>query len=114
VLDYVRIYPAAGDTEPIEWERLVRQRQVIAALRDQIGRPETMARLPTLVPQFYYDAVSDLSLKQVLSLACLLQGPDLSIEHLSLAPGMVTVGPDHVLTPDMEEITSFLESSFIQ
>ena len=93
---------------------LVRQRQVIAALRDQIGRPETMVQLPVLVPQFYYDVVSDLSLKQILSLTCVLQESDVSIEHLSLAPDVVTAGPDHVLTPNMEEITSFLETSFMK
>ena len=110
VLDYISIYPAAGDKEPIEWARLERQRQVIAACQAQLVRPQTLA----LVPRFYQDVVTDLSLRQVVALACALQAPGASIEYLSLAPDMVTVGPDNVLTPKMDEIKAFLETSFMQ
>jgi hypothetical protein len=114
VLDYVRIYPAVGDTSPIEWERQTRQGQVLDALRAQLARPQTLTRLPALIRQFYQDVVTDLSLRQALSLACVLQMPDVSIEHLALEPDMVTVGPENALTPKMEQIMAFLEASFIQ
>jgi len=114
VLDYMSIYLAAGDAEPSEWARLARQGQVIAALRDQLARPETVTRLSVLIPRFYQDVVTDLGLRQVLALACALQAPDVSIEHLALEPDMVTVEPDNVLTPNVEEIVAFLETSFLQ
>jgi LCP family protein required for cell wall assembly len=113
-LDYVRIYPAAGDTSPIEWERLARQRQVLDALRTQLTRPQVVVRLPSLIRQFYQDVVTDLSLSQISSLACVLQTPDVPIEHLALAPDMVTVGPGEMLSPKLEPIMAFLETSFIQ
>jgi hypothetical protein len=113
-LDYFSVYPAAGDAQPIEWERLVRQRQVIAALRTQLIRPQTAARLPALIRRFYYDVVTDLGLSQALSLACVLQAQEASIEYLALAPDMVIAEPEKVLTPKMDEIMTFLETSFIQ
>jgi hypothetical protein len=112
VLDYVSIYPAAGDASPIEWARLERQRQVIAACKAQLARPLSMARLAVMVPRFYQDIVTDLSLRQVSALACVLQAPDVSVEHLALGPEMVTVGPDETLSPKMDLIAAFLDTSF--
>jgi hypothetical protein len=114
VLDYVRIYPAVGDASPIEWARLERQRQVVAAARAQLAQPATVARLAVQVPGVYQDVVTDLSLNQVSALACVLQEPGLSIESLALGPDMVTVGPDETLSPNMERIAAFLETSFIR
>jgi anionic cell wall polymer biosynthesis LytR-Cps2A-Psr (LCP) family protein len=113
-LDYVRIYPAAGDTSPIEWERAVRQRQVLDALRAQLAQLQTVTRLPSLIRRFYQDVVTDLSLSQIFTMACVLQAPDVSIEYLEFTPDMVTVGPGEVLSPNMEPILAFLETAFIQ
>jgi anionic cell wall polymer biosynthesis LytR-Cps2A-Psr (LCP) family protein len=113
-LDYARIYPAVGDTSPIEWERLERQRQVVYSLGAQLTRPQNVVRLPALIRQFYQDLVTDLSLNEAYALACVLQAPDVSFEDLALSPDMVTVGPDEMLMPKMEQIRAFLESSFIQ
>jgi hypothetical protein len=114
VLDYVRIYPAAGDASPIEWARLERQQQVIEASRDQLFRPWAAARLAVQVPRFYQDVVTDLSLAQVFALACVLQAPEASVEFLALEPGMVTEGPNQILVPNMEAIMAFLETEFNQ
>jgi hypothetical protein len=38
----------------------------------------------------------------------------ISIKHLSLAPEMVSAGPDDVLKPNAGQITGFLETSFSQ
>ena len=113
-LDYVRIYPAAGDRSPIEWERTARQRQVLDALRVQLARPETVMRLPALIHEFYQDVVTDLSLNQISTLACVLESEDVWIEQLALGPEMVSVGPDQMLRPKMELVMAFLETSFIQ
>jgi len=113
-LDYVRIYPAVGDRSPIEWERTVRQRQVLDALRVQLARPQILMRLPALTRRFYQDVVTDLSLNQVFTLACVLQTADVSIEQLALGPEMVTVGAEETLSPKMELIMAFLETSFLQ
>jgi anionic cell wall polymer biosynthesis LytR-Cps2A-Psr (LCP) family protein len=115
-LDYVRIYPAVGDVSPLEWERTARQRQVLDAIRAQLFRPQTVARLPALTRRFYQDVVTDLSLSQIFTLACVQQTQDVSIEHLALGPEMVTVGggPKEMLHPKMELIMAFLETSFIR
>jgi LCP family protein required for cell wall assembly len=113
-LDFVRIYPAAGDASPIEWARLERQRQVIYALGAQLTRPQIVVRLPALIRQFYQDVVTDLSLNEAYALTCVLQAPDVSFEDLALSPDMVTVGPDEMLMPKMEHIQDFVETSFIQ
>ena len=66
------------------------------------------------MPSFYQDVVTDLSLRRVLALACVLREPGVSIEHLALGPDMVTVGPKETLSPKMEPIAAFLETSFKQ
>lgn len=113
-LDYVVIYPAVGDQAPTEWERLARQEQVLAALKAQLARPETMLKLPGAVSRFYQDVVTDLSLSQVLALGCLANEPDLSLAHVSLATDMVTQGPDKILYPKMDEIVAYLQAAFIE
>jgi hypothetical protein len=113
-LDYLQIYPAAGDPSPIEWARTERQQQVIDASLAQLFRPASAIRLPVLVPRFYQDVVTDLSLRQVFALACILQAPGVSIEYLALEPDMVTEGANQILYPDMEKILAFLDTSFKQ
>jgi anionic cell wall polymer biosynthesis LytR-Cps2A-Psr (LCP) family protein len=114
VLDYVSIYPAAGDAPPEEWERFERQDQVLRALYAQFTRPETLLSLPGLIRQFHQDVVTDLGLNQVLALACLLQEPDVSIEHLELGADLVTPGEGNILLPETDQIGVYLETAFLQ
>jgi len=114
VLDYVSIYPAAGDAPPEEWERFERQNQVLRALYAQFTRPETLLSLPGLIRQFHQDVVTDLGLSQVLALACLLQEPDVSIEYLELGADLVTPGEGNILLPETDRIVAYLETEFLQ
>ncbi|MBN1933723.1 MAG: LCP family protein [Anaerolineae bacterium] len=114
VLDYVRIIQAPGDASPSEWDRIDRQKQVLQALYAQLTRPATLAKLPALVHEFYLDVVTDLNVNQFLSLACLLQEPDVSIVYLELGADLVTVGPDRVLVPKTEQVIQFIDTRFIQ
>jgi anionic cell wall polymer biosynthesis LytR-Cps2A-Psr (LCP) family protein len=116
VLDYVSIYPAVGDNEPLtEWERFERQKQVLQALYAQVTSLETLPKLPKLLWQFHQDVVTDLGLTEALSLACMLQEPDLSIEYLELDPALVTPGEGIILLPKTDEIIKDLEEmGFVQ
>lgn len=115
VLDYVTIYPAAADTPPTEWERLDRQEQVLRALRDQLIRPQTLFRFPRLIRRFHQDVVTDLGLGDILTLACMLQESDLTIEHLELPSELFTPGEGKTLFPKTDEIVAYLqETGFIE
>jgi hypothetical protein len=114
VLDYVSMYSSVGGESLPEWERLERQNQVLRALYAQVIRPETLLKLPSLFRQFHQDVVTDLGLGQILALACILQEPDLSIEHLELDPALVTPGEGNILLPKTDQIIAYLETEFVQ
>ncbi|MCP4536812.1 MAG: LCP family protein [Chloroflexi bacterium] len=115
VLDYVSMISTTVEQEPpTEWGRLERQEQVIQALYAQLAQPETLLKLPNLLRQFQQDVVTDLGLSQMLILACMLQEPDVSIEHLELDTDLVTPGEDNILLPKTDQIITYLETTFVQ
>jgi polyisoprenyl-teichoic acid--peptidoglycan teichoic acid transferase len=114
VLDYVSIYPAVGDEEPIELERFKRQRQVLRAIHAQVISIKTLLHSPDLIRRYHQYVVTDLGLNHLLALACLLQEPGLSVEYLELTPDLFTPGEGKILFPKTDEIIQYIETEFVQ
>jgi len=108
VLEYVRIFRTAGDPDPTEWERLARQKQILDALQEQLTRPEIVIRLPGLLRHFYADVVTDLTLGDTFTTACLARHDDVTVETLEIGPELVEPVEGQGLVPKMEELTAFL------
>ncbi len=99
-LEYA-IAPTASD----QWNGFDRQTLVLYALFQKILSPETLPRLPTIIPQFLQVATTDLSLQEMLNLSCISQ--QISKEQTvfaEVAPEDVTFGDSGVLYPNMEAI----------
>ena len=112
VLEYVRIFQTAGDPDPTEWERLARQKQILDALQEQLTRPEIIIRLPGLLRRFYADVVTDLTLGDTLTTACLARHDDVTVETLEIGPELVERVQGEGLLPKMEELAAFLAAEF--
>jgi LCP family protein required for cell wall assembly len=112
VLEYVRIYRTAGDSDPTEWERLARQKQILDALQEQLTRPEVIIRLPGLLRHFYADVVTDLTLGDTFTMACLARHDEVSVETLAIGPELVEPVEGQGLVPQMEELSAFLAAEW--
>ena len=99
-LEYA-IAPTASD----QWNGFDRQTLVLNALFRKILSPETLPRLPALIPQFLQVATTDLSLQEMLNLLCISQqiSRDQTI-FAEVAPEDVTFGASGVLYPNMDAI----------
>ena len=96
-----------------EWSRIARQQLVLRALYTQIRQPATLLKLPDLVREFHRNVATDFSVRQALTLACVLESPDITIEYLEIGPELTTPGPDRILYPRTEEIIQFLQEVFL-
>lgn len=108
VVDYVRILNPANDPAPSEWKRLTRQNQVLSALNAQIVAPGTLVKVPGLAQKFFSSVITDLSVKQLFSLSCLLGESGIAITLSDLDPALVTPGAGGVLLPDAAEVSRFI------
>lgn len=96
-----------------EWNRFDRQKLVLEALYAQIMQPATLLKLPELVREFHQNVATDFSVRQALTLACVLESPDIAITYLEIGPELTTPGPERILYPKTEEIIQFLQDVFL-
>lgn len=108
VVNYVRILAPANDPAPSEWTRISRQNQVLTALNAQLTSPQIITKIPGVVQQFYSNVITDLSVKQLFSLACLLGASGVNINLSELGPQLVTPGEGGILLPKTAEIQQLI------
>ncbi|HLE50464.1 MAG TPA: LCP family protein [Anaerolineales bacterium] len=113
-LDYIRITKPNNQPESDEWGRFKRQNQVIAALRNEITKPENAAAIPSLVSQFYQLVVTDLSPAQLLDLNCMIAAVGENTTMLQVGADMVTFDSQGHMIPDETKIRSLIETSLNQ
>src|SRR4030042_1299329 len=58
---------------PGQWSAMDRQSQVLLALFQKIFSPETLTKIPSLIPQFLQAMTTDLTLQQASDLICIFQ-----------------------------------------
>jgi anionic cell wall polymer biosynthesis LytR-Cps2A-Psr (LCP) family protein len=114
VLDYVRIAEVTKGNDTIhgEYARLARQDQVIMLLFTQMSRPETLLRLPALANTFYGQVVTDLSMSQMLDLACVFKDSSFSLRYLQIGPELVSRN-EQSLVPKPDAVDAFLKENFL-
>jgi anionic cell wall polymer biosynthesis LytR-Cps2A-Psr (LCP) family protein len=88
-----------------QWDGWDRQSLVLYTLFQKVLSPETLPKLPELIPLFLQVAVTDLSLQQMLNLVCISQEiPRDRMLFAEVGPEDVTFGPDGVQYPNTEAI----------
>ena len=108
-LDYVRITKPNNQPSSDEWGRFKRQNQIIAALRNEIAKPENAAAMPSLVSQFYQLVVTDLSQARLLDLNCMIASVGENVIMEQVGSEMVTVDSQGRMIPDVTKIRSLIE-----
>lgn len=104
--EYLRAYEPGGDPA-----RLKRQNLYVKALQDKVLSAGTIAKVPELYKQFDKAVVTDLSPKQLESLACMVEevGKDgIAFYEIGVDNGLLTAGQNNVLIPDVEKIKAKL------
>lgn len=106
--DFLRMRMPGGEAA-----RLKRQNLFLEALRSKLITPAVLPKLPSLVEQLNSSVVTDLSLKQLKDLACLVnQVPDGQYTFYEIGDTLATAGENNMLIPKTEEIRKFLEGIF--
>ncbi len=88
-----------------QWNAVDRQTQVLTALFQKIFSNEIITKIPSLIPQFLQAVTTDLSLQQIMDLACISQQISTGqIVFGGVGPNEVTSGASGVLYPNTEAI----------
>ena len=113
-LDYIRITKPNNQPESDEWGRFERQNQILAAIQDEIKKPENAAAMPSLINEFYQLVVTDLSPAQLLDLNCMVDAVGDNILLQRIGSEMVTTDSAGHMLPDVPKIRSLIETALIK
>ena len=92
------LYMRPLDAPDEEWNRIARQNEVIKGLVQKLADPEIIADIPSLYAKYSDTVVTDLSVKQVVGMACLAEKVDFeNIQLKSVGKNMVTVESQGVM-----------------
>ena len=72
-----------------EWERMGRQKLILQAIYVSVMDPKNFTQIPALISTLYSDILTDLSLKQILDVSCILKQPGLVYNQQVVGPDLV-------------------------
>lgn len=107
-LNFTRMLLPGGITTPDIWGRFARQNLVLHAMLEESLKPENWTKLPDLAKESRKAVVTDLSVNQVTSLACMLEVVGDQATLLEVAPEMVSYDDLGHMIPDMEAIQALV------
>lgn len=111
-LDYISISRPGGARRSNEWARIARQNQVLKVLVETAGRPENWSKAPVLLEQYRRAVTTDLSVRQLWDLSCLVRAVGSDAQLVEIERDMVTEGQDGRLFPEKEKIRLLIEQNF--
>lgn len=104
-IEYVRAFDN-------EWNRQLRQNEVLLAIRNKLLEPANALRIPSLINQFSGSMTTSLSPEQIVGLTCLFKEiPQDRILYYAIAPDMVTTAPNNILQPNADKIKQFFKDT---
>jgi LCP family protein required for cell wall assembly len=96
---------ALAPSSAAQWGGMDRQSEVFMALLQKMSSSEIVPRIPTLLTQFLQAVTTDLSMQQIMDLACISQQtPASNVTFSGVGPGDVTSGASGVLYPNFDAI----------
>jgi LCP family protein required for cell wall assembly len=108
--DYVRILQPGG-APPDEWGRFNRQNQVLQASLETALRPDNWSKAPELIAEYSEMVVTDMSLKQLIDLGCLMEMAGPSAALVQVEPSMLETDADGHVWPAGQAIANLIAAS---
>ena len=108
------LYMRPLDESDQEWNRITRQNEVLEGLVHKLTNPDIIDDIPSLYKEYKDTIATDLSVKQIVGMACLADYIDFeNIQLESVSKGMVTVEPQGVmLIDDLDELKKEIRGYF--
>jgi anionic cell wall polymer biosynthesis LytR-Cps2A-Psr (LCP) family protein len=111
VLDLVLILQSINDKSSSEWIQYKIPTLVLQAVNQAVDLPENSFKIPSLMNVFNKAALTDLSIRNILDLTCLVNNSDILIRLNSVGPGMTTTGSNQELLPRVDLLSTFIREN---
>lgn len=103
-------YISKLDTGDSEQERVLRQNQVFGIVLKKVLDISILPRVPNLITAFHESIVTDMSITELVNLACLFSNvPGDQIVLRQIPPEMYTLNASKLFTPDFELISRLID-----
>ena len=89
---------------------MARQKLVVQAILAETLKPQNFTKIPALADDLLRGVFTDLSLKQTLDLACMVEKVGGSTQSLGVSEEMVTQDDEGRMIPDLEAIKQLILS----
>jgi hypothetical protein len=110
VLDLVLILQS-DDKSSSEWNRYKLPTLVLQAVNQAVDLPKNSFKIPSLMDVFSKAVLTDLSMRNILDLTCLVNNSDILIRLNSVGPGMTTTGSNQELLPRIDLLSTFIREN---
>jgi anionic cell wall polymer biosynthesis LytR-Cps2A-Psr (LCP) family protein len=100
-----------GRAPPDEWGRFRRQNQVLQASLEAALRSDNWTKTPELIAEYSDTVVTDLSLKQLIDLGCLMEAAGPSAALVQVEPSMLETDAEGRQWPAGQAIANLIAVS---
>jgi anionic cell wall polymer biosynthesis LytR-Cps2A-Psr (LCP) family protein len=111
VLDLVLVLQSGDSQASTEWKKYELPTLVLQAVDRALNLPKNSLKIPSLMDIFAKVALTDLSIKNILDLTCLVNNPDIHVNMDSIGPEMLTGGSGQDLLPRVDLLSKFITDS---
>ena len=108
-LDYSRYIQSGSSASVAETNRFNRQNEILLAILHQALSFQSLPDYPGLVNNFYQDVATDLSLNQLMDLACVLQNPQMDVDYVEFKSSLIVSEQNGILIPNTSAIASYYQ-----
>ena len=109
VVDFVRVLAPASGGGSGEWARFARQNQALRAILAAVLARENWPKIPDLARQFSNVVATDLSVRQMSDLICMVQKAGNTAAYAEIPPEVITMDSAGRQIADVEEVKKLLE-----
>ena len=111
-LDYSRYIQSGYSTAVSETNRFNHQNEILLAIIHNALKVQSLPNYPSLTQNFYQDVATDLSLNQLMDLACVLQNPQFDVNYVEFQNSLFTTEQNGILIPNSSAIASYYQPIF--
>ena len=108
-LNFARLFHPSGLEAYDTWGNMGRQKLIVQAILAETMKPQNFTKIPALADDLLRGLVTDLSIKQALDVACMVEAVGQSTQILGLSEEMATWDDNWRLVPDLDAIRQLVQ-----